>query len=250
MTTLPNPARDQTDWLTSLQSLLATVVIAVFVITFIVQAFQIPSESMENTLLIGDYLLVDKLCYGGSGNLTDSLPPDPARRHHRVSLPGESVAAFREACDWRARRSHSPGEQARVRERRAADRNRTSAFSSPKETSFATIFPALDVLDPGIECGLVAADAETGRGRAVDRSGRALLRDGRQSRRQFRQPLLGIRAEGKHYGTATADLLVDSRSEQRFADPGFVGDRLYHFAYAVTHFFQITRWDRTFRVVS
>ena len=32
--------------------------------------------------------------------------------------------------------------------------------------------------------------------------------------------------------------------------PASVGDRLYRFAYAVTHFFQITRWDRTFRVVS
>src|SRR5438128_5246764 len=53
-----------TDWPSSLQSLLTTVVIAVFVITFIVQAFQIPSESMENTLLIGDYLLVDKLHFG------------------------------------------------------------------------------------------------------------------------------------------------------------------------------------------
>jgi len=50
----------------SLQSLLGTVVIAVFVITFVVQAFQIPSPSMENTLLIGDYLLVNKLCYGGA----------------------------------------------------------------------------------------------------------------------------------------------------------------------------------------
>ena len=49
----------------SIQSLLGTVVIAVFVITFIVQAFQIPSPSMENTLLVGDYLLVNKLCYGG-----------------------------------------------------------------------------------------------------------------------------------------------------------------------------------------
>src|SRR5437773_2421077 len=63
-----------TDGLVSLQSLLATVVIAVFVITFIVQAFQIPSESMENTLLIGDYLLVDKLRYGGS-RFWDSLLP-------------------------------------------------------------------------------------------------------------------------------------------------------------------------------
>ena len=57
----------ETDAIGSLQSLLGTVVIAVFVITFIVQAFQIPSPSMENTLLVGDYLLVNKLCYGGGG---------------------------------------------------------------------------------------------------------------------------------------------------------------------------------------
>ena len=55
------------DVISSVQSLLGTVVIAIFVITFIVQAFQIPSASMENTLLVGDYLLVNKLCYGGRG---------------------------------------------------------------------------------------------------------------------------------------------------------------------------------------
>src|SRR3989442_3662974 len=62
------------DMVGSLQSLLGTVVIAVFVITFVVQAFQIPSESMMNTLLVGDYLLVNKLCYGGRG-LGDHLMP-------------------------------------------------------------------------------------------------------------------------------------------------------------------------------
>src|SRR5208337_5285388 len=65
----------RSDGLVSVQSLLATVVIAVFVITFIVQAFQIPSESMEDTLQIGDYLLVNKLCYGGSGGWLDHLLP-------------------------------------------------------------------------------------------------------------------------------------------------------------------------------
>lgn len=50
--------------LTTLQSLMGTVTIAVFVITFIIQAFTIPSESMEKTLLIGDYLLVDKAHFG------------------------------------------------------------------------------------------------------------------------------------------------------------------------------------------
>jgi len=62
------------DLLGSLQSLAVTVVIAVFVITFLVQAFQIPSESMENTLLIGDYLLVDKVHYGNGGHWGELLP--------------------------------------------------------------------------------------------------------------------------------------------------------------------------------
>lgn len=67
-------------WTSSAQSLLITVVIAVFVITFAVQAFQIPSESMERTLLVGDYLLVDKLHYGPAGIWDFLLPYRPIRR--------------------------------------------------------------------------------------------------------------------------------------------------------------------------
>jgi signal peptidase I len=68
------PAEQKAGWLSSVQSLAVTVVIAVFVITFLVQAFQIPSESMENTLLIGDYLLVDKVHYGHGGLWGEILP--------------------------------------------------------------------------------------------------------------------------------------------------------------------------------
>jgi signal peptidase I len=62
----PAPHAGHFDGISSLQSLATTIVIAVFVITFVVQAFQIPSESMEKTLLIGDYVLVNKVHEGHS----------------------------------------------------------------------------------------------------------------------------------------------------------------------------------------
>jgi signal peptidase I len=55
-------------------------VIVLFVITFIVQAFQIPSESMERTLLIGDYLLVDKIHFGQGSISSWFLPYRPLQR--------------------------------------------------------------------------------------------------------------------------------------------------------------------------
>ena len=47
------------------ESLLITILIALFGTTFILQAFKIPSESMQPTLLIGDYLLVNKFIFEG-----------------------------------------------------------------------------------------------------------------------------------------------------------------------------------------
>ena len=46
------------------ESVLIALAVAFFVRTFIVQAFKIPSGSMENTLEIGDHLLVNKFIYG------------------------------------------------------------------------------------------------------------------------------------------------------------------------------------------
>lgn len=53
-----NPAK--TGILHTVQSLLYIIVVAIFIITFTVQPFRIPSASMEPTLLVGDFLLVTK----------------------------------------------------------------------------------------------------------------------------------------------------------------------------------------------
>src|SRR5258706_15191285 len=46
------------------ESLVIAVVLALFIRTFVVQAFKIPTGSMEQNLLIGDHLLVNKFVFG------------------------------------------------------------------------------------------------------------------------------------------------------------------------------------------
>ena len=58
-----------------LESFLVTIILALFGTSFVVQAFKIPSQSMEPTLLIGDHLLVNKFIFGGSGTWYDKLLP-------------------------------------------------------------------------------------------------------------------------------------------------------------------------------
>jgi signal peptidase I len=93
-----------------LESIVVAVILALFIRTFAVQAFKIPTGSMEPNLLIGDHLLVNKLVYSPSfGPLEDRLlgkrpiqrghvvvfkfPEDPTRDFIKrvIGLPGETV---------------------------------------------------------------------------------------------------------------------------------------------------------------
>jgi signal peptidase I len=52
-----------------------TIVLLLFATTTLVQAFVIPSASMENTLLIGDHVLVDKLVFAPGGSVSSHILP-------------------------------------------------------------------------------------------------------------------------------------------------------------------------------
>jgi signal peptidase I len=64
------------------ESICVAVILALFVRTFVVQAFKIPTGSMENNLLIGDHLLVNKFVFAPTLWNWESriLPIDPIRR--------------------------------------------------------------------------------------------------------------------------------------------------------------------------
>src|SRR4029077_5488830 len=89
-----------------LRSVGMAVILFVIIKTFLVEAFQIPSGSMERTLLAGDFLFVNKAVYGAQIPGTHARLPGfeaprrgAARRRHRVRVPEEPRAQLREASD-------------------------------------------------------------------------------------------------------------------------------------------------------
>ncbi len=230
----------------SMQSLLGTVVIAVFVITFIVQAFQIPSPSMENTLLVGDYLLVNKLCYGGGG-LGDTVMPYRRIRRGDVVVfhyPVNPVQHFVK------RVVGIPGDRVKLINKQVfvngvALKEPYANFTRPANDLFRDSFPRLDVA-PGetpewwIQLRKLVEDGQL----IVPQGHYFVMGDNRDDSYDSRywgfvpqaniigRPLL------IYWSVKEADSEVTSSS---------VAGKVAHFAYAITHIFQITRWNRTLR---
>ena len=98
------------------ESIVIAVILALFIRTFIVQAFKIPTGSMEQNLLIGDHLLVNKLVLGptASGLERALLPVGTVRRRDVIvfKYPEEPER------DFIKRVIGLPGETVEVREKK------------------------------------------------------------------------------------------------------------------------------------
>jgi signal peptidase I len=236
------------DVIGSLQSLLGTVVIAIFVITFIVQAFQIPSESMENTLLVGDYLLVNKLCYGGRGPgehvmpyqkiargdiIVFHYPVDPQQHFVKrvIGVPGDHLRMVNKKVFINGK----PIEEPYVR------------FLEPPNNMFRDNFPRLDIAARGLggdwwlEMKKLVVDDQL----IIPEGHYFVMGDNRDNSE-----------DSRYWGFVPRENIIGRplviywsvREWDRNPSTSVMG-RLYHVAYAITHIFQITRWNRTLRLV-
>jgi signal peptidase I len=233
----------------SLQSLLGTVVIAVFVITFIVQAFQIPSPSMEKTLLIGDYLLVNKLVYGGGGVGNYFMP------YRRIQRGDIIVFHYpvNPAQHFVKRVIAGPGDRLRLINKQVyvngvPQKEPYAHFSRPANDLFRDSFPRLDV-SPGetpewwVELRKLVEDGQL----IVPEGNYFVMGDNRDD--SYDSRYWGFVPRANIIGRPLVIYWSVQGTDGNMTIPASVRERLYHFAYVLTHVFQITRWDRTFRLV-
>lgn len=236
-------------WLSSAQSLAGTVVIAVFVITFIVQAFQIPSESMEDTLLIGDYLLVDKVHYAIPGGWGQMLPYSAIQR-------GE-IIVFRypvhPSQHFVKRVIALPGDHVRLVSKQVWVNGKPVAegyvvFRSPVRDHYRDDFPDLNYLSANVEARwwLKLRALVHGGELVVPPDQYFVLGDNRDESLDSRywglvprQNVIG-RPLLIYWSFRNPEPSAGSRAED---------GKLSRLAYMITHFMQETRWDRAFRVV-
>jgi signal peptidase I len=75
------------------ESFTVTLIMAIFGMTFIIQAVTVPTGSMQNTILIGDYLLVNKFIFNPGGSPLPFLPMREIQRGDIIvfKYPGNKV---------------------------------------------------------------------------------------------------------------------------------------------------------------
>ncbi len=69
------PAKKKETWPEFIASMALIIVVGLYIITFNLQAFEIPSSSMEDTLLIGDHVFVDRVLYAPPTKWVEPLIP-------------------------------------------------------------------------------------------------------------------------------------------------------------------------------
>jgi len=238
------------DWATNIQSVAGTVIIAVFVVTFLAQAFTIPSGSMEQTLLVGDYVLVDKFCYGGISGLNRLLPYSRIRRGDIVVFhyPVNPVQ------DFVKRVVAVPGDRLRLINKRVyingdpVEEPFTQHVTTVRN-SYRDDFPQTSSPDYAVnarwwkEMPRLVEDHQL----IIPEGQYFVMGDNRDDSQ-----------DSRYWGFVPRENIIGRPMLIYWSSNGLnndlpgsptAGDRLYHLAYAVTHVFQITRWGRTLRLV-
>jgi signal peptidase I len=227
------------------QTFFTVVIFSIFVITFIVQAFQIPSGSMENTLLIGDFLLVDKLHFAGQPIPGHLLPYGTIKR-------GDIVVFYFpvDASQFLVKRVIGlPGDHIRLR-------NRTVYVNGePLQESYVV---HKQWMPDGYRDNFPNQQSYS---REIDRRWRyelaSYVKDGEVVVPPDHYFVMGDNrdnsSDSRYWGFVPRANIIGRPLviylSVRGSEPGRSGDKLIHSGPTLAHLLQLARWDRVFHLV-
>lgn len=242
------PAPDRAE---SVRSFIAewtvTILLLVFGTSTLLQAFVVPTGSMEDTVLIGDHMLVDKMAYSPSGAISRHLlpysdvkrgdvivfkwPPHPQENYIKrvIGVPGDRIKVINKELWLNGKK---PSEPYVVHKTPYVDSYRDNFPSEPNSMLFdgARRMLAENLRDGEI---VVPANMYFAMGDNRDNS-----LDSRYWGFVPRENIVGK--------PAVIFWSYDAPTEQ-LANPNFIS--LDHLLDMAQHFFTKTRWERTFKFV-
>ena len=209
------------------ESILIAAILALFIRTFVFQAFKIPTGSMEDNLLIGDHILVNKFVYGPTASRFEDwlLPVRP--------LEQQDVVVFRAPeepdKDFIKRVMGLPGDQIEV------------------DNGVVLIDGvALDEPYANHSAAYGGQHHDTDGVATVPESEYYMMGDNRDNSR-----------DSRYWGTVPTSFVKGKAmlvywsyegNEQTYM-PSSLKDRLLQFGNVITHFFTKTRWNRSLLLI-
>lgn len=242
-------------------SICSVLVVGLFILTFLAQNFVIPSGSMENTLLVGDHLVVDRI----------TLAP-PAKWmplvHYREPQRGDIVVFIKPVPDLDAdgkpqylflvkRLIGVPGDHIHLRDgivmingvAQAQPKEGMNIPANPGEKVFLDEFPTIPpAMDPSAtEEWAVESTQHIANGDLVVPAGKYfMMGDDRHNSLDSRY--WGFVPRENIVGRPLFNYWSFKTSEEQYEQTG-LGANIAWMGHVVTHFFTDTRWGRTLHVV-
>ena len=237
------------------ESLVITVILALFGTTFIVQAFKIPTPSMEDNLLVGDHLLVNKFVFGARGSILDAILPFK-------NIKRGDVIVFKYPKDltkhYVKRAIGLPGDRIKIVDKQVFVND--VALNEPYKIHKARrdltpIRSAISFRRSRTRAGFIAAPTKIPTGTKIS------TKTARSSFRPNHYFAMGDNrdnsADSRYWGFVPRELIVGKgliiywsyetdSDEYRRTD---VVDRVQQITDLVTNFFTKTRWSRSFKII-
>jgi len=235
-----------------LASLAGVLVTGLFIITFILQAFEIPSSSMEDTLLIGDHLFVNREQFAPASHWLGPLLPyrDIRRGDIVVFLSPEQKGLF-----LVKRIVGLPGDRIHLRDG-ALYRNGEKLVERYVRHKFPQYDPYRDdfpTVPPSSLYGVTSIDWQLSMHSYVQGEDIVVPADSYFGMGDNRD----VSKDSRYWGFVPKANLIGSpmfiywsfTTPPEQVEMRSAGDRLAFLAHIIVHFFDETRWSRTFKAV-